>query len=80
MKPIQRRLTSPGSDLSATDGERLRLRWLGGYLIRTVVTLAGFVLLVTAAVAYARQLPGHALFRFPPGSGEEAPASRAAVR
>lgn len=51
MKPIQRRLTSPGSDLSATDVERLRTRWLSGRLIRTVVTLAGFVLLVTTAVA-----------------------------
>ncbi len=49
--PIQRRLTSPGSDLSAADVERLRTRWLGGHPIRTLVTLAGFVLLVTAAVA-----------------------------
>lgn len=49
--PTQRRLTSPGSDLSAPDVEQLRTRWLAGHLIRTVVTLAGLVLLVVAAVA-----------------------------
>ena len=49
--PIQRRLTNPGSDLSASDVERLRTRWLGGHLIRTLVTLAGFALLVVAAIA-----------------------------
>jgi hypothetical protein len=49
--PIQRRLTNPRSDLSAADVERLRTRWLDGHLIRTLVTLAGFALLVVAAVA-----------------------------
>jgi hypothetical protein len=48
--PIQRRLVDPRSDLSATDVERLRTRWLGGHLIRTVVALIAFVLLVLAAV------------------------------
>lgn len=49
--PIQRRLTNPGSDLSAGDVERLRSRWLGGHLIRTLATLAAFALLALAAVA-----------------------------
>jgi hypothetical protein len=48
--PIQRRLVDPRSDLSAADVERLRTRWLGGHLIRTVVALIAFVLLVLAAV------------------------------
>jgi hypothetical protein len=41
--PIQRRLVDPGSDLSASDVERLRARWLGGNLIRTAVALSAFV-------------------------------------
>jgi Domain of unknown function (DUF1772) len=49
--PIQRRLVDPGSELSAAEVDRLRTRWLGGHLVRTVVALAGFVLLVVAAVA-----------------------------
>jgi len=49
--PIQRQLTNPQSDLSAADIDRLRTRWLGGHLIRTVVTLAAFAVLVVAAVA-----------------------------
>jgi hypothetical protein len=49
--PIQRRLVDPGSELSPADVERLRTRWLGGHLIRTVVALVAFVLLVVAAVA-----------------------------
>jgi ABC-type nitrate/sulfonate/bicarbonate transport system permease component len=49
--PIQRRLVDPTLDLSAADVERLRTRWLGRHLIRTVVALAAFVLLVVAAVA-----------------------------
>ena len=49
--PIQHRLVDPGSDLSAADVERLRTRWLGGHLMRTVVALVAFVLLVVAAVA-----------------------------
>jgi hypothetical protein len=48
--PIQRRLVDPASDLSPADVERLRTRWLGGHLIRTVVALVAFVLLVVAAV------------------------------
>jgi hypothetical protein len=48
--PIQRRLVDPRSDLSVADVERLRTRWLGGHLIRTVVALVAFVLLVLAAV------------------------------
>jgi hypothetical protein len=48
--PIQRRLVDPGSELSAAEVERLRTRWLGGHLVRTVAALAGFVLLVFAAV------------------------------
>jgi hypothetical protein len=49
--PIQRRIIDPGSGLSAADIERLRARWLGGHLIRTVVALGALVLLVVAAVA-----------------------------
>jgi hypothetical protein len=49
--PIQRRLVDPGRDLSAADVERLRARWLGGHLIRTLVALVAFVLLVVSAVA-----------------------------
>jgi hypothetical protein len=49
--PIQRRLVDPGSDLSAADVERLRMRWLRGHLIRTLAALVAFVLLVAAAVA-----------------------------
>jgi hypothetical protein len=49
--PIQRRLVDPGSGLTAADVERLRTRWLGGHLIRTVVALVAFALLVLAAVA-----------------------------
>jgi hypothetical protein len=44
--PIQRRLVDPGSGLTATDVERLRTRWLGGHLIRTIVALSAFALLV----------------------------------
>jgi len=47
--PIQRRLMDPGPDLSAADLGRFRARWLGGHLIRTIVTLAAFVMLVVAA-------------------------------
>jgi hypothetical protein len=50
LAPIQRRLVDPGSDLSAAEVARLRARWLGGHLIRTVVALVAFVLLVVAAV------------------------------
>jgi Domain of unknown function (DUF1772) len=48
--PIQRRLVDPGSALTTADVERLRTRWLGGHLIRTVVALVAFALLVVAAV------------------------------
>jgi Domain of unknown function (DUF1772) len=51
LAPIQRRLVDPGSDLSAADVERLRMRWLRGHLIRTLVALVAFVFLVVAAVA-----------------------------
>jgi hypothetical protein len=49
--PIQRRLVDPGSGPTAADIERLRTRWLGGHLVRTVVALVAFALLVLAAVA-----------------------------
>ena len=49
--PIQRRIIDPGSNLSAQEVDRLRTRWLDGHLIRTVVSLAAFVLLVIAAIA-----------------------------
>ena len=49
--PVQRRLTNPGTGLSAIDVDRLRSRWLGGHRIRALVTLAGFALLVVAVVA-----------------------------
>jgi hypothetical protein len=49
--PIQRRLVDPDSGLSDTDVERLRARWLGRHLIRSVVALLAFVVLVVAAVA-----------------------------
>ena len=49
--PIQRRLVHPGSDLSAADVERLRRRWIGGHLMRTVVAIVAVALLVVAAVA-----------------------------
>jgi hypothetical protein len=38
-------------ELSASDVERLRTRWLGGHLIRTAVALVAFVVLVAAVVA-----------------------------
>lgn len=49
--PTQRRLTNPRTGLSAADVDRLRTRWLGGHRIRTLAALAGFALLVVAAVA-----------------------------
>jgi hypothetical protein len=49
--PIQRQLVDPGSRLTASDVTRLRTRWLGGHLIRTVVALVAFALLVVAAIA-----------------------------
>ena len=49
--PIQRRLVDPHSGLSAADVERLRTRWVGGHLLRTIATLLAFALLVVAAVA-----------------------------
>jgi hypothetical protein len=48
--PIQRRLVDPRSDLSVAEVERLRTRWLGGHLIRTLVALIAYALLVLAAV------------------------------
>lgn len=49
--PIQRRLIDPGLDLAVADVDRLRARWLGGHLARTLVTLVAFAALVVAAVA-----------------------------
>ena len=46
--PTQRQLTNPGTGLSSADVARLRSRWLGGHLIRTLVALAGYALLVAA--------------------------------
>jgi hypothetical protein len=48
--PIQRRLLDARSGLTAPEVERLRTRWLGGHLIRTVAVLVAFALLVVAAV------------------------------
>lgn len=48
--PVQRRLADPELDLSTTEVDRLRRRWLRGHLIRTAVALLAFVLLVVSAV------------------------------
>jgi hypothetical protein len=49
--PIQRQLVDPRSGQTAADVTRLRTRWLGGHLIRTVVALVAFALVVVAVVA-----------------------------
>ncbi|MBV8263228.1 MAG: DUF1772 domain-containing protein [Candidatus Eremiobacteraeota bacterium] len=51
--PIQRRLADLRLDLSTTDVQRPRASWLGGHMVRTVITLLAFVLLVIAALACA---------------------------
>ena len=48
--PIQRRLVASGSEPRPAAAEALRVRWLGGHLIRTAVALAGFALAVVATV------------------------------
>lgn len=49
--PLQRRLVDPDAGLSDTDVERLRARWIGRHLLRSVVALVAFVLLGVAAIA-----------------------------
>jgi len=49
--PLQQRLADTGIDLPISEVGQLRVRWLGGHLVRTVLAVVCFVLLTAAAVA-----------------------------